>query len=107
MTLELSPTQRRFLRQQAHNIDPVVMVGNNGLSDAVMREIAKSLDVLELIKIRVHGDDRALREGFYLRICNELGAAPVQHIGKLLVIYRPGKEPKITLPKIRRKAAAG
>ncbi len=101
--LELTPTQRRFLRQQAHALNPVVMIGNNGLTDAVLREIAKSLDALELIKVRVLGDDREARTAMYDTICSSLNAAPVQHIGKLLVVYRPGIEPSIELPGDKKK----
>ncbi|MBS1157389.1 MAG: RNA-binding protein [Proteobacteria bacterium] len=99
--IELTPDQRRHLKSLAHHLNPVVMIGNNGLTDAVIREIAVNLDAHELIKIRVLGDDRALREQYLQQICTDLGAAPVQHIGKLLLIYRPGLEDKrkIVLPK--------
>ena len=99
--IELTPDQRRHLKSQAHHINPVVMIGNNGLTDAVIREIAINLDAHELIKIRILGDDRALREQYLQQICTDLDAAPVQHIGKLLLIYRPSETRKngITLPK--------
>lgn len=99
--IELTPDQRRHLKSLAHHLNPVVMIGNNGLTDAVIREIAVNLDAHELIKVRVLGDDRALREQYLQQICTDLGAAPVQHIGKLLLIYRPGLEDKrkIVLPK--------
>ncbi len=99
--IELTPDQRRYLKSLAHHLNPVVMIGNNGLTDAVIREITLNLDAHELIKIRVLGDDRALREQFLQQICTDLGAAPVQHIGKLLLVYRPGDEDKrkIVLPK--------
>ncbi|MEH6458898.1 YhbY family RNA-binding protein [Chitinimonas sp. JJ19] len=99
--MELSRDERLYLRAQAHGLNPVVMIGNNGLTDAVMREIALNLDAHELIKVRVQGDDREARETWYAEICSVLGCAPVQHIGKLLVLYRPTQEgkPKIQLPK--------
>ncbi len=99
--IELTPDQRRHLKSLAHHINPVVMIGNNGLTDAVIREIAINLDAHELIKIRILGDDRALREQYLQQICTDLDAAPVQHIGKLLLIYRPSETRKngITLPK--------
>lgn len=101
--IELTSDQRRYLKSQAHHLNPVVMIGNNGLTDAVIREIAANLDAHELIKIRVLGDDRELREQFFQKICADLDAAPVQHIGKLLLIYRPGNEGKrkIVLPKAK------
>ncbi|MBY0446501.1 MAG: ribosome assembly RNA-binding protein YhbY [Burkholderiales bacterium] len=102
--MELTSDQRRHLKSLAHHIDPVVMIGNNGLADAVIREIAVNLDAHELIKIRVLGDDRALREEYLQKICSELGAVAVQHIGKLLVIYRASNtdKPRIVLPKAKK-----
>jgi RNA-binding protein len=97
--MELTRDQRLFLRAAAHGLNPVVMIGNNGLTDAVIREIAINLDAHELIKVRVLGDDRAQREAWMQEICAHLGCAPVQHIGKLLVLYRPSEPPRIVLPK--------
>jgi hypothetical protein len=57
-----------------------------------MKEIDAGLNVHGLIKVRVFGDDREARVAMYETICAELGAAPIQHIGKLLVVYRPSKE---------------
>jgi putative YhbY family RNA-binding protein len=68
------------------------MIGEAGLTEAVLKEISSSLDAHGLIKVRVFGDDREERVAIYERICEELDAAPVQHIGKLLVLYRPKKE---------------
>ena len=100
MKLELTPTERRSLRAAAHGLNPVVLIGQNGLSDAVIREIAINLDAHELIKIRVFSDERAVREEIMNEVCEQLDAAPVQHIGKLLVIYRPHPEqPRISLTK--------
>jgi putative YhbY family RNA-binding protein len=90
--LKLTPAQRSDLRSQAHGLDPVVMIGDSGLTPAVMKEIDVSLNSHGLLKIRVLGDDRDARVAHYETICTDLGAAPVQHIGKLLVIYRPKKE---------------
>jgi RNA-binding protein len=101
--LKLTPAQRSELRSQAHGLAPVVMIGDSGLTPAVMKEIDASLNAHGLIKIRVLGDDRDARIAHYETICAELSAAPVQHIGKLLVIYRPKKdipkEPKTTRGK--------
>ena len=90
--LKLTPAQRRLLREQAHGLNPVVMVGDAGLTDGVLKEIGHSLDAHGLIKIRVLGDDRANRLEIYQTVCAKLNAAPIQHIGKLLVVYRPKKE---------------
>ncbi|RJG09469.1 YhbY family RNA-binding protein [Massilia cavernae] len=89
---KLTPVERSALRAEAHGLKPVVIIGEAGLTPSVMKEIGASLDSHGLIKVRVFGDDREARVEMYETICEELGAAPVQHIGKLLVIYRPKKE---------------
>jgi len=89
--LELTPAERRDLRARAHRLEPVVSVGQQGLTPAVLREIDVSLKAHELIKVRVFAD-RTVRVALLERICAELGAAPVQHIGKLLVVWRPAPE---------------
>jgi putative YhbY family RNA-binding protein len=88
----LTPRERSALRARAHRLDPVVMVGDDGLTPAVLREIGRSLEAHELIKVRVAGDDREARDAILRRICGELDAAPVQHIGKILVVYRQKSE---------------
>ncbi|WP_334187563.1 ribosome assembly RNA-binding protein YhbY [Noviherbaspirillum sp.] len=90
--LKLSPAERSELRSEAHALNPVVMIGEAGLTPSVLKEIDASLNAHGLIKVRVFGDDRDARIEMYEAICEKLGAAPVQHIGKLLVMYRPKKE---------------
>jgi RNA-binding protein len=90
--LKLSPAQRSALRSEAHGISPIVLIGEAGLTPAVMKEIDGGLNAHGLIKVRVFGDDREQRIQFYQAICEELRAAPIQHIGKLLVLYRPKAE---------------
>ena len=87
--LEITSSQRRALKTRAHHIAPVVIIGDAGLTAAVQREIAVHLKSHELIKVRVAGDDREARAAMMGAICAEHGAASVQHIGKILVIYRP------------------
>lgn len=87
--LQLSPAERRSLRARAHALNPVVSIAQNGLSDSVLKEIDVNLTAHELIKIRVYSDHREEREAYLATVCEQLGAAPVQHIGKLLVIWRP------------------
>jgi RNA-binding protein len=97
--LNLTSGQRRFLRAQAHALSPVVLIGDAGLTEAVMKEIERSLNSHELIKIKIASGDHELRENMLAEICNTLESAPVQHIGKTLVIYKAAKKPKITLPR--------
>ena len=86
--LALSPAARKALKARAHHLDPVVMIGDAGLTPAVVREIDLALTKHELIKVRMAGDDRDARAAAYQSICNDLDCAPVQQIGKLLVLYR-------------------
>ncbi|WP_321817731.1 MULTISPECIES: ribosome assembly RNA-binding protein YhbY [unclassified Paraburkholderia] len=95
--LTLTAEQRSELRSQAHALKPVVLIGSEGLTDAVLKEIQVHLGAHQLIKVRVFGDEREERIAIYEEICDRLNAAPVQHIGKLLVIYKPEEaKPKTT-----------
>jgi putative YhbY family RNA-binding protein len=112
----LTPAQVRELRARAHHLDPVVIIGQHGLTPSVLREIDVNLRAHELIKVRVVEGSREERDASLERICAALGAAPVQHIGKLLVIWRPKPQPETsppaspvpsTSPASRRRRAAG
>lgn len=85
---QLSPAKRAELRADAHALKPVVMVGAEGLTEAVIAETDQALSAHGLIKIRVFGDDREHRLDVYRSLCERLDAAPIQHIGKLLVLWR-------------------
>jgi RNA-binding protein len=99
--LTVTVAERRDLKARAHALSPTVMIGNAGLTESVLKEIALSLKTHELIKIRVMSDDRALRETMLETICTQLDSAPVQHIGKILVVYQPNPEKhKIELKKM-------
>jgi RNA-binding protein len=87
--LELTPAQRKEHRAGAHHLHPVVQVGADGLTPAVVKEIDGALKAHGLIKVRVFSDDRLAREALLADIADRLGAAPIQHIGKLLVLWRP------------------
>jgi RNA-binding protein len=89
--LSLTVLQRQNLKARAHALNPVVMIGNAGLTPAVLDEIARGLKAHELIKIRAAGE-REEREAMMREICETLNAAPVQHIGKILVVYQPQEE---------------
>ncbi len=90
--LSLTVLQRQQLKARAHALNPAVMIGNAGLTEAVLKEISLSLKAHELIKIRVMNDQRPAREAMLETICSQLNATPVQHIGKILVVYRPNPD---------------
>lgn len=87
--IQLTPAQRKDKRGEAHHLDPVVLIGAEGLTDAVLKEIDAALKAHGLIKVRVFSDSREDREALLGTISERLGAAAVQHIGKLLVLWRP------------------
>ena len=87
--LTLTPAQRKEHRAGAHHLAPVVVIGGGGLTPAVLKEADQALNAHGLIKLRVFSDDRAAREALLATLADRLDAAPVQHIGKLLVLWRP------------------
>jgi putative YhbY family RNA-binding protein len=87
--LPLTTSERRALRADAHHLDPVVIVGGDGLTDAVIKETDAALNAHGLIKVRVFSDARDDRDAMLAALTGTLNAAPVQHIGKLLVLWRP------------------
>lgn len=92
--LTITSAERRALRARAHHLHPVVAIGQHGLTPSVIREIDVNLRAHELIKVRAFSDIRGERDAMLGQICAKLGAAPVQHIGKLLILWRPApKEP--------------
>jgi RNA-binding protein len=101
--LSLTVSERLALKGRAHSLSPTVIIGNAGLTESVLKEIALTLKTHELIKIRVMSGDRALRETMLDTICTQLDAAPVQHIGKILVVYQPNPDKhKIELKQMPR-----
>ena len=90
--IQLTPAQRKVHRADAHHLEPVVMIGNDGLTPAVVKETDSALNAHGLIKVRVLGDDRTAREAMFQSLADQLSAAPIQHIGKLLVLWRPQPE---------------
>ena len=87
--IPLTAAERRQHRADAHHLEPVVMIGSDGLTDAVAGEVDRALLAHGLIKVRAQLDDRATREAMLAQLAERLGAAAVQHIGKLFVLWRP------------------
>lgn len=97
--MNLSNKQKQHLKGLAHPLKPVVMLGNNGLTEGVLAEIEQSLEHHELIKVKIATEDRDTKALIVEAIIRETGACNVQVIGHTLVLYRPSKERKIALPK--------
>lgn len=88
----IEPLERKALKARAHALDPIIHLGGKGLTDAVLAEVDRALAAHELIKVRAGGMERAAREAALAEICARLAAQPVQHIGKVLVLYRKKPE---------------
>jgi putative YhbY family RNA-binding protein len=95
----LDPTERRALRAKAHHLEPVVTIGHHGLTPPVLHEIDVALLAHDLVKVRVLGGDRDAREAMLAQVCATLDCAPVQHLGKVLVLWRPNPERRKKAPK--------
>ncbi|PST86876.1 ribosome assembly RNA-binding protein YhbY [Photobacterium sp. NCIMB 13483] len=97
--MNLSTKQKQFLKGLAHNLKPVVLMGANGLTEAVLAEIDLALNHHELIKVKVASEDRETKLLIVDAIIRETKAEKVQVIGKTLVIYRQSEDRKIELPR--------
>ena len=84
----MTPKERQALKAQAHRLEPVVTIGGKGVTDAVVKEIDFALKAHELLKIRAAAMDRHERAEAFSAICERTRADPVQHVGKVFVIYR-------------------
>jgi putative YhbY family RNA-binding protein len=104
--LTITSAERRALRARAHHLHPVVAIGQHGLTPSVIREIDVNLRAHELIKVRAFSDIRGERDAMLGQICAKLGAAPVQHIGKLLILWRPAPKEPVAKEKSSRVTSA-
>lgn len=95
----LTNKQKQYLKGLSHGIKPVVQLGGNGLTEGVVAEIENALAHHELIKVKVPSEDRDEKALIMDAIIGETKSVKVQSIGHILVIYRPSKEAKISLPK--------
>ncbi|MBC7003717.1 ribosome assembly RNA-binding protein YhbY [Photobacterium sp. BZF1] len=97
--MNLSTKQKQYLKGLAHNLKPVVLMGANGLTEAVIAEIELALNHHELIKVKVAAEERETKVLIVDAIVRETKAEKVQVIGKTLVLYRQSEERKIELPR--------
>jgi RNA-binding protein len=102
--LDISSQERSALRAAAHPLRPVVLIGERGLTESVLKEIDLNLKAHQLIKVRVAGDDREARSTMLETICDTLGCASVHHLGKTLIIYRPTPGAQSPIQPARKEA---
>jgi putative YhbY family RNA-binding protein len=92
MPISLTARERAHLKARAHALEPRVQIGHGGLTAAVTQEIERALTAHELIKVKILDGDRDAREAIGDAICAQTGAAPVQRVGKVVVLWRPKPE---------------
>ena len=95
----MTPKQRKHLKALAHRRKPVVLVGNAGVSAPLLKELEVALERHELLKIRLPGVEREERTKMVQQICAATGAEAVQEIGRVAVIYRAARKPRLVIPE--------
>lgn len=98
--MNLNKKQIQHLKGLAHSLKPIVLLGSNGLTEAVVAEIDYALNHHELIKIKIPTDDRETKSLIVDAICRETNSTKVQVIGKTLIVFRQSPEHKIHIPKL-------
>jgi RNA-binding protein len=93
-TMSLTPSAKKALKAKAHHLEPVILIGQKGITPSLIQEIDIALEHHELMKIRVQQGDKELREQFALQIAEALNAEYIAHIGRVLVFYRKKKDIK-------------
>jgi RNA-binding protein len=97
--MNINNKQKKFLRQAAHDLKPVVWAGKNGISKSLITEIEQALEIHELIKIKCQLGEREERDAGIEKICNKTNANLVQRIGNIVTLYKKNDEkPVIKLP---------
>jgi len=100
MSLALTAAQNRFLRGQAHGLKPLLQVGGKGITDALVTQLDGALEHHELLKVEVAAEDRETRDAMIEELAQRSGAALVQRIGHVAILYRPSKDKRqIVLPR--------
>jgi RNA-binding protein len=92
--MNLSESNKRFLRGRGHALKPVIMVGDAGLSESLLAEYELTLDHHELIKVRVRAGDREVRDDIIKELCSRSAAVLIQRIGNVALLYRPNLKKK-------------
>lgn len=97
--MQLAEKQKKYLRRLGHGLKPIVMVGESGLTEAVLKELEQALDHHELVKVRVRAGDREHRDAAITQICHTTAAHLIVRIGHVALLYRRNAEkPRLKLP---------
>ena len=90
----LNESQKKYLRGRGHQLKPLIMVGDAGLSESVLAEFESTLAHHELIKVKIRADDRAIRDEMIVKLCTEHSAELIQRIGNVALLYRANHDKK-------------
>lgn len=94
----LNEQQKKHLRRIGHELKPIVLIGDKGLTEAVIAECDKALAHHELVKIRARGADRHTRQAIVTRMCEATASECVQQVGMMALLYRPNPQrPRVSL----------
>lgn len=92
--MNLSESNKKHLRGLGHELKPLIMVGDAGLSESLLAEFESTLDHHELIKVRVRVGDRKARDEIIAKLCSKSAAALIQRVGNIALVYRPNLKKK-------------
>ena len=100
--IDITEKQKRWLKGEAHHLKPVVMIGQAGLTEAVLAELELALDHHELLKVKVNAGDRDERDAIIAPMVERTGAALINRIGNVAVLFRanPKKRVPMVLPVV-------
>ena len=97
-------TQQKRFRAIGHQLNPIVTIGGNGFSDNVVAELQRALEDHELIKVKIHADDRDDRAKTVAELIKITSAQLIQRVGNVALIYRPAAKPQPGKSNILRSA---
>lgn len=100
--MSLTPEQKKHFRTLGHNLNPIVMVAGNGLSENIQLEVDRALEDHELIKVKFSVGDRAVKKQMIRELCEIVEAQLVQEIGNIALFYRAAREPNPKLSNLMR-----
>ena len=98
--MHLTERQKKFLRKTAHNMKPIVTVGDKGVTEGLISELNSALEHHELIKVKVRVGDRDARDEVIGELTGQSGSELISRVGNIATLYKPNKkDPKLNLPK--------
>ncbi len=100
--MSLTPEQKKHFRTLGHNLNPIVMVAGNGLSENIQLEVDRALEDHELIKVKFSVGDREVKKQMIRELCAIVEATLVQEIGNIALIYRAAQQPNPKLSNLMR-----